>query len=72
MEETKQMLIEKVGPLIREMICEIKNKYSTEKCCWPFMPYIGSKYSTSNKKILIVGKATNGWGGDGGQENLAK
>ena len=73
MEEIKQMLIEKVGPLIREMICEIENnKYSTEKCCWPFMPYIGSKYSTSNKKILIVGKATKGWGGDGGAGKLSE
>jgi len=28
----------------------------------PFIPYVGENYSESDKKILFVGKATDGWG----------
>ena len=38
------------------------------KCTIPFVPYVGASYSHAKPKILIIGKATFGWGkGDEGQ-----
>jgi hypothetical protein len=38
------------------------------KCTIPFVPYVGPSYSHAKPKILIIGKATYGWGkGDEGQ-----
>lgn len=34
------------------------------KCCYPFLPYVGRNYFAAKKKILYVGKETNGWGYD--------
>jgi hypothetical protein len=39
-----------------------------DTCTIPFVPYVGSSYSDAKHKILIIGKATYGWGkGDEGQ-----
>lgn len=38
------------------------------KCTIPFVPYVGASYCDAKPKILIIGKATYGWGkGDEGQ-----
>jgi hypothetical protein len=38
------------------------------KCTIPFVPYVGPSYSHAKHKILIIGKATYGWGkGNEGQ-----
>ena len=39
-----------------------------DECTIPFVPYVGGSYSNAKPKILIIGKATFGWGkGDEGQ-----
>src|SRR5215208_2597957 len=39
-----------------------------DECTVPFVPYVGANYCDAKPKILIIGKATYGWGkGDGGQ-----
>jgi hypothetical protein len=35
------------------------------KCTIPFVPYVGPSYSRAKPKILIIGKATFGWGKGG-------
>jgi hypothetical protein len=38
------------------------------KCTIPFVPYVGANYCDAKPKILIIGKATYGWGkGEEGQ-----
>jgi hypothetical protein len=40
-----------------------------DECTVPFVPYVGANYCDAKPKILIIGKATYGWGkGDGGQQ----
>jgi hypothetical protein len=39
-----------------------------DKCTIPFVPYVGASYCDAKPRILIIGKATFGWGeGDEGQ-----
>ena len=39
-----------------------------DECTIPFVPYVGASYSDAKPKILIIGKATFGWGkGEKGQ-----
>jgi hypothetical protein len=39
-----------------------------DECTVPFVPYVGANYCDAKPKILIIGKATYGWGkGDEGQ-----
>jgi hypothetical protein len=39
-----------------------------DECTVPFVPYVGANYGDAKPKILIIGKATYGWGrGDEGQ-----
>ena len=41
----------------------------SDECTVPFVPYVGANYCYAKPKILIIGKATYGWGkGDGGQQ----
>jgi hypothetical protein len=51
------------------LIKRIEEKKLADKCTIPFVPYRGSAYGDDNKpKILIIGKATYGWGkGEKGQ-----
>jgi hypothetical protein len=50
------------------LIERLKEQVDPEKCTIPFVPYRGSRYGVDKPKILIVGKATYGWGkGDEGQ-----
>jgi hypothetical protein len=50
------------------LIERLKNEVGSETCTIPFVPYRGSRYGVDKPKILIIGKATYGWGkGDEGQ-----
>jgi hypothetical protein len=50
------------------LIKRLRNEVDPEKCTIPFVPYVGASYCDAKHKILIVGKATYGWGkGDEGQ-----
>ena len=41
----------------------------SDECTVPFVPYVGANYCYAKPKILIIGKATYGWGkGDGDQQ----
>lgn len=40
------------------------------KTCWPFMPYIGEQYETALIKVMVIGKATYGWGREKVTDNL--
>lgn len=47
---------------------ESDREVDPNECTIPFVPYVGSSYCQAKHKILIVGKATYGWGkGDSGQ-----
>lgn len=45
-----------------------QGKLDLTKYCFPFMPYIGREYGRARRKILYVGKATNGWDDDKNKE----
>jgi hypothetical protein len=51
------------------LIKRLENEVDPDKCTIPFVPYRGSAYGNDNQpKILIIGKATYGWGeGEEGQ-----
>jgi hypothetical protein len=50
------------------LIERIKEKELADECTIPFVPYVGASYCDAKPKILIIGKATYGWGkGDEGQ-----
>jgi hypothetical protein len=52
------------------LIERIKKKELADKCTVPFFPYVGRGYDDAKHRILIIGKATYGWGkGDKGQGN---
>jgi hypothetical protein len=45
------------------LIKRLENEVDPDKCTIPFVPYRGSAYGNDNKpKILVIGKATYGWG----------
>jgi hypothetical protein len=44
------------------LIKRIRDEKLADKCTIPFVPYVGPSYSHAKPKILIVGKATYGWG----------
>ena len=50
------------------LIKRIRDKKLADECTIPFVPYVGASYCDAKPKILIIGKATYGWGkGDEGQ-----
>jgi hypothetical protein len=50
------------------LIERLVEKEIADKCTIPFVPYVGASYCDAKPKILIIGKATYGWGkGDEGQ-----
>src|SRR5215213_1069696 len=51
------------------LIARLKGKQEiADKCTIPFVPYVGANYCDAKPRILIIGKATYGWGkGDEGQ-----
>jgi hypothetical protein len=50
------------------LIKRLENEVDPDNCTIPFVPYRGSRYGVDRPKILIIGKATYGWGkGDEGQ-----
>jgi hypothetical protein len=50
------------------LIERIKEKELADECTVPFFPYVGRGYDDAKHRILIIGKATYGWGkGDKGQ-----
>jgi hypothetical protein len=40
----------------------IRDEKLADKCTIPFVPYVGASYCDAKPKILIIGKATYGWG----------
>jgi hypothetical protein len=50
------------------LIKRIRDAELADKCTIPFVPYRGSAYGEVKPKILVIGKATYGWGeGEEGQ-----
>jgi hypothetical protein len=50
------------------LIERIEEEKLADKCTVPFFPYVGRGYDDAKHRILIIGKATYGWGkGDEGQ-----
>jgi hypothetical protein len=46
----------------------LEEKKVADECTVPFVPYRGSAYGDAKPKILVIGKATYGWGkGEEGQ-----
>lgn len=50
------------------LIDHLKKQVGPDECTVPFVPYVGSSYGDADPKILVIGKATYGWGkGESGQ-----
>lgn len=50
---------------IKEQIETVWRTENRSEIALPFVPYVGPCYARASKKVLIVGKATDGWGWKG-------
>jgi hypothetical protein len=63
-EELKSHYRTVVPRLLNAARIDPKIRGRLSKYAWPFVPYVGDGYDTAATRIVIVGKATNGWGGE--------
>jgi hypothetical protein len=54
-----------INHIIKEQVEKAWRTENRSKIAVPFVPYVGPCYSKASKKVLIVGKATDGWGWKG-------
>ncbi len=53
----------KINRKLKKLFKEIhQDEDDNSKIAVPFVPYIGCSYCKASKKVLVVGKATDGWG----------
>jgi hypothetical protein len=53
---------------LREQIDHVRRTHSPDEIAVPFVPYAGKHFNDAHTemKVLIVGKATDGWGWSAG------
>ena len=51
--------------ILKDVLININSIFpDAENYSWPMIPYVGKNYDKANPKLLFVGKAPFGWGGD--------
>ena len=58
-----------INNTIKDQIEKVRRTENCSKIAVPFVPYEGLSYARASKKVLIVGKATDGWGWKDGNWN---
>lgn len=69
MQFSEEKLHQLVEQKLRAQIEEARKNLDSENIAVPFVPYVGDNYAQAKHKILVVGKATHGWGWKDGQWN---
>ena len=47
---------------LKKLFKEVQKTEDNSEIAAPFVPYVGPNYWVARKKVLVVGKATDGWG----------